>query len=130
MDNTSRFSFYFFWHNTSLRILDANWGSSTQANSYRFALASMLKLSDTEEHVKNYRPQVLLMSGNPAARSSLLDFGSSITKGDSLLIAAHVVLVSLCLALSTYLKLLLKERLSQFLNFSIVTVYPPLETPG
>lgn len=73
------------------RSVDVNWGSSIQAHNYRTTLASLLKLSNTEEHVKNYRPQILLMSGNPAARSILLDFASSITKGDSLLIAAHVV---------------------------------------
>uniref|UniRef100_A0A158R5F8 Solute carrier family 12 member 9 n=1 Tax=Syphacia muris TaxID=451379 RepID=A0A158R5F8_9BILA len=76
----------------SRRRVDVNWGSSTQANSYRTALISVLKLTDIEEHVKNYRPQILLMIGNPASRPSLLDFTSSITKGDSLLIAAHVIL--------------------------------------
>ncbi|MFH4981879.1 hypothetical protein AB6A40_008588 [Gnathostoma spinigerum] len=70
---------------------DVNWGSSIQAHHYRIALASLLSLTCTEEHVKNYRPQVLLLTGNPAARCALLDFGCAITKGDSLLIAAHII---------------------------------------
>ncbi|VDN42409.1 unnamed protein product [Gongylonema pulchrum] len=45
----------------------------------------MQKLSNTEEHVKNYRPQVLLLAGNPAARPSLVDFAYNITKGSSLM---------------------------------------------
>ncbi|VDO18867.1 unnamed protein product [Heligmosomoides polygyrus] len=34
---------------------DVNWGSSTQAHSYKNALSGMIKLANTEEHVKNYR---------------------------------------------------------------------------
>ncbi|CAJ0568496.1 unnamed protein product, partial [Mesorhabditis spiculigera] len=45
--------FIYLWH----RKPDVNWGSSTQAHSYRNALAGMVKLANTEEHVKNYRPQ-------------------------------------------------------------------------
>uniref|UniRef100_A0A0M3IPL5 SLC12 domain-containing protein n=1 Tax=Ascaris lumbricoides TaxID=6252 RepID=A0A0M3IPL5_ASCLU len=75
---------------------EVNWGSSIQANTYRIALTSLLKLSNIEEHVKNYRPQILLMTGNPAARSTLLDFAYSITKDNSLLIAAHVVPYAPC----------------------------------
>ncbi|KHN84469.1 Solute carrier family 12 member 2 [Toxocara canis] len=78
------------------RHVEANWGSSVQANSYRIALTSLLKLANIEEHVKNYRPQILLMCGNPAARSTLLDFAANITKDNSLLIAAHVVPYAPC----------------------------------
>ncbi|GMS79950.1 hypothetical protein PENTCL1PPCAC_2125 [Pristionchus entomophagus] len=70
---------------------DVNWGSSTQAHSYKNALASMVKLANTEEHVKTYRPQILVLSGNPAARPSLVDFVYNITKGTSLMICGYVV---------------------------------------
>ncbi|GMT10099.1 hypothetical protein PFISCL1PPCAC_1396, partial [Pristionchus fissidentatus] len=70
---------------------DVNWGSSTQAHSYKNALASMVKLANTEEHVKTYRPQILVLSGNPAARPSLVDFVYNITKGSSLMICGYVV---------------------------------------
>ncbi|CAI2352393.1 unnamed protein product [Caenorhabditis sp. 36 PRJEB53466] len=70
---------------------DVNWGSSTQAHSYKNALSSMIKLSTTEEHVKNYRPQFLVLTGNPAARPSLVDFANNITKGSSLMICGYVV---------------------------------------
>ncbi|PAV63134.1 hypothetical protein WR25_12391 [Diploscapter pachys] len=73
---------------------DVNWGSSTQAHSYKSALAGMVKLANTEEHVKNYRPQFLILSGNPATRPSLLDFAYNITKGHSLMICGYVVPLS------------------------------------
>ncbi|KAK0399396.1 hypothetical protein QR680_003025 [Steinernema hermaphroditum] len=68
-----------------------NWGSSTEANRYRKALMGLLKLSRTEEHVKNYRPQLLVLTGNPAARQALVDFAYCISKGQSLMICGHVV---------------------------------------
>ncbi|KAK6053002.1 solute carrier family 12 member 3 domain protein, partial [Cooperia oncophora] len=70
---------------------DVNWGSSTQAHSYKNALAGMIKLANTEEHVKNYRPQILVLCGNAASRPSLVDFANNITKGTSLLICGYVV---------------------------------------
>ncbi|KAI6216612.1 Solute carrier family 12 member 1 [Aphelenchoides besseyi] len=70
---------------------EVNWGDTQQAKMMRNALSSLQKLENSEIHVKNYRPQILLMSGNPAARNQLLDFAHSITKGDSLLMCAHVV---------------------------------------
>ncbi|VDL79104.1 unnamed protein product [Nippostrongylus brasiliensis] len=70
---------------------DVNWGSSTQAHSYKNALSGMIKLSNTEEHVKNYRPQILVLCGNAASRPSLVDFAHNITKGSSLMICGYVV---------------------------------------
>uniref|UniRef100_A0A7I4YS88 AA_permease domain-containing protein n=1 Tax=Haemonchus contortus TaxID=6289 RepID=A0A7I4YS88_HAECO len=70
---------------------DVNWGSSTQAHSYKNALSGMIKLSNTEEHVKNYRPQMLVLCGNAASRPSLVDFANNITKGTSLMICGYVV---------------------------------------
>uniref|UniRef100_A0A914RGY6 SLC12A transporter C-terminal domain-containing protein n=1 Tax=Parascaris equorum TaxID=6256 RepID=A0A914RGY6_PAREQ len=76
-------------------LSDVNWGSSTQAHSYKNALQAMMKLANTEEHVKNYRPQLLVLTGNPAARPSLVDFVYNITKGSSLMICGYVVPFSL-----------------------------------
>uniref|UniRef100_A0A914VZI6 Solute carrier family 12 member 2 n=1 Tax=Plectus sambesii TaxID=2011161 RepID=A0A914VZI6_9BILA len=70
---------------------DVNWGSSTQAHSYNSALKAMLKLRKIEEHVKNYRPQILVLTGNPASRPSFVNFANNITKGSSLLICGHVI---------------------------------------
>lgn len=67
----------------------------------------MLKLQNTAEHVKNYRPQVhfirflsmstllqvLLLCGNPVARPALVDFASAVCKESSLLVCAQVLQV-------------------------------------
>ncbi|KAF4526779.1 hypothetical protein B566_EDAN012319 [Ephemera danica] len=59
---------------------EANWGSSTQAQSYNTALKSMQELNTVEDHVKNYRPQILLLTGMPGSRPPLVDFANLITK--------------------------------------------------
>ncbi|CAH1407142.1 unnamed protein product [Nezara viridula] len=73
----------------SYRKPEVNWGSSTQAQAYYFALRSALELNKVAEHVKNYRPQVLVLSGQPGARPALIDFANLITKGKSLLICTQ-----------------------------------------
>lgn len=42
------------------------------------------------EHVKNYRPKILVFTGIPAHRQPLVDFANLLTKKLSLLICAHV----------------------------------------
>ncbi|CEF69408.1 Solute carrier family 12 member 1 [Strongyloides ratti] len=72
-------------------VHNVNWGSSTEANRYRIALMELLKLSRHEEHVKNYRPQILVLTGNPIARQSLVDFTHAIMGGQNLMLCGHVV---------------------------------------
>ncbi|XP_046626478.1 bumetanide-sensitive sodium-(potassium)-chloride cotransporter [Neodiprion virginianus] len=75
----------------SYRKPDVNWGSTTQAQTYSSALTAVQQLDRVEEHVKNYRPQVLVLSGPPSARSVLVDFAHLVTKNHSLLICGHIV---------------------------------------
>ena len=76
-----------------LKLLDVNWGSSTQAQIYNNALASAHQLSRVEDHVKNYRPQILVLSGLPSSRPPLVDFAHLITKNVSFLMCGHIVKV-------------------------------------
>ncbi|OWF56733.1 solute carrier family 12 member 3-like [Mizuhopecten yessoensis] len=69
---------------------DVNWGSSTQAHVYREALKSSMKLIKMDEHVKNFRPQVLVLSGYPRNRPQLIDFVACLTKRQSLLMCGHI----------------------------------------
>lgn len=75
----------------SYRNPNVNWGSSTQAQIYVSALKTTLDLNTVEEHVKNYRPQLLVLSGFAGARPPLLDFAHCITKNISLLACGHVI---------------------------------------
>ncbi|XP_043502652.1 bumetanide-sensitive sodium-(potassium)-chloride cotransporter [Polistes fuscatus] len=79
----------------SYRKPDVNWGSTTQAQSYNNALTAIQQLDRVEEHVKNYRPQLLVLTGVPSARVSLVDFAHHITKNQSLFICGHIVETSI-----------------------------------
>lgn len=79
----------------SYRKPDVNWGSSTQAQTYKDALNAVYRLNMVQEHVKNYRPQILVLTGDPSHRPPLVDFAYSITKKLSLLICGNVTPVRL-----------------------------------
>lgn len=75
----------------SYRKPEVNWGSSQQAQTYKNALMSVQQLNYVEEHVKNYRPQILVLAGAPNSRPQLVNFGFLLTKKLSLLVCGHVM---------------------------------------
>ncbi|ODM98387.1 Bumetanide-sensitive sodium-(potassium)-chloride cotransporter [Orchesella cincta] len=81
----------FLYLYVAYRKPEVNWGSSTQAQSYNSALKSIQDLNVVEEHVKNYRPQLLVLSGMPSSRPPLIDFANLIVKNLSLMLCAQVV---------------------------------------
>uniref|UniRef100_A0A665T1V8 Solute carrier family 12 member 3 n=1 Tax=Echeneis naucrates TaxID=173247 RepID=A0A665T1V8_ECHNA len=68
-----------------------NWGSSVQAGSYNIALNQCVGLNHVEDHVKNYRPQCLVLTGPPSSRPALVDLVNCFTKSLSLMICGNVV---------------------------------------
>jgi solute carrier family 12 (sodium/potassium/chloride transporter), member 2 len=75
---------------------EVNWGSSTQAQIYRNALVSIQQLAQVEDHVKNYRPQLLVLSAMPGSRPALIDFAYLISKKNALIVCGHIIIVMLC----------------------------------
>uniref|UniRef100_A0AAQ4S022 Solute carrier family 12 member 3 n=1 Tax=Gasterosteus aculeatus aculeatus TaxID=481459 RepID=A0AAQ4S022_GASAC len=73
---------------------EVNWGSSVQASSYNRALSQCAGLNHVEDHVKNYRPQCLVLTGPPSSRPALVDLISCLTKDLSLMICGNVVTAS------------------------------------
>ncbi|XP_065111080.2 solute carrier family 12 member 10, tandem duplicate 1 [Paramisgurnus dabryanus] len=71
---------------------EVNWGSSIQASTYNMALSYTLSLAGVEDHVKNYRPQCLVLTGAPIMRPALVDFVGSFTKNVSLMICGDILL--------------------------------------
>nr|DBA23309.1 TPA: hypothetical protein GDO54_014236 [Pyxicephalus adspersus] len=69
---------------------DVNWGSSTQALTYLNALQHTVRLAGVEDHVKNFRPQCLVLSGAPSSRPALLHLVHAFTKNVGLMICGHV----------------------------------------
>ena len=47
---------------------EANWGSSAQGQVFVDAVKALHKVTETQDHVKNYRPKILVLTGNPAHR--------------------------------------------------------------
>jgi solute carrier family 12 (sodium/potassium/chloride transporter), member 2 len=84
-------------------FVEINWGSSVQAHTYRRALDATLKLGTVQEHVKNFRPQMLVLTGNPMYRPALVDLATLVTHGNSLMICGNVVLVGLHECVNTFL---------------------------
>uniref|UniRef100_H9GR72 Solute carrier family 12 member 3 n=1 Tax=Anolis carolinensis TaxID=28377 RepID=H9GR72_ANOCA len=89
---------------------EVNWGSSVQAGSYQMALSHAMSLSDVEDHVKNFRPQCLVLSGPPNFRPALVDFVAAFTKTVSLMICGNVAEVS-------QLRWLNARKIRSFYNF-------------
>ncbi|KAM4714893.1 solute carrier family 12 member 3-like [Anableps anableps] len=69
-----------------------NWGSSVQAGTYNMALSYSVSLTGVEDHVKNFRPQCLVLTGPPNQRPALVDFVGSFTKHISLMICGDIIL--------------------------------------
>lgn len=70
---------------------DVNWGSSGQAQVYKTALITVQQLSNIEEHVKTYTPQILVMTGLPNMRPSLVDFAYLLCKNNSLMVCGDIL---------------------------------------
>ncbi|XP_038609509.1 solute carrier family 12 member 3 isoform X2 [Tachyglossus aculeatus] len=71
---------------------EVNWGSSVQAGSYNMALNYSVGLNEVEEHIKNYRPQCLVLTGPPNFRPALVDFVGTFTRNLSLMICGNVLI--------------------------------------
>ncbi|XP_062965078.1 solute carrier family 12 member 3 isoform X3 [Cynocephalus volans] len=71
---------------------EVNWGSSVQASSYNLALSYAVGLNEVEDHIKNFRPQCLVLTGPPNFRPALVDFVGTFTRNLSLMICGHVLI--------------------------------------
>ncbi|NXH23726.1 S12A2 protein, partial [Myiagra hebetior] len=100
---------------------DVNWGSSTQALTYLNALQHSIRLAGVEDHVKNFRPQCLIMTGAPNARPALLHLVHAFTKNVGLMICGHVhmgprrqAMKELSTDLAKYQRWLIKNKMKAF----------------
>merc|ERR1719193_1228092 len=67
------------------------WGSSADALVFLNALNNSYSLNEKKDHIKTYRPKILVLSGNPAHRKPLVDFANLLTKKMSLLVCGHIL---------------------------------------
>uniref|UniRef100_A0A669C7G4 Solute carrier family 12 member 10, tandem duplicate 1 n=1 Tax=Oreochromis niloticus TaxID=8128 RepID=A0A669C7G4_ORENI len=90
-----------------------NWGSSVQAGTYNMALSYSVSLTGVEDHVKNFRPQCLVLTGPPNQRPALVDFVGSFTKHISLMICGDIIMHS-CNATDQLVKWMNKRKVRSF----------------
>ncbi|KAL1007558.1 hypothetical protein UPYG_G00088350 [Umbra pygmaea] len=69
---------------------NVNWGSSTQAVTFVSAVNNALTLTGVDEHVKNFRPQCIVLTGTPKNRPALLDLAHCFTKNYGLCITCEI----------------------------------------
>ncbi|XP_042172002.1 solute carrier family 12 member 1 [Oncorhynchus tshawytscha] len=69
---------------------NVNWGSSTQAVTFVSAVNNALSLTGVEDHVKNFRPQCMVLTGAPKNRPALLDLAHCFTKNYGLCLTCEV----------------------------------------
>ncbi|XP_071424995.1 solute carrier family 12 member 1 isoform X1 [Pithys albifrons albifrons] len=81
---------FFLYIYVTYKKPEVNWGSSTQALYYVNALDSALALTTVEDHVKNFRPQCIALTGAPMVRPALLDITHTFTKNNGLCICCEV----------------------------------------
>ncbi|NXA20586.1 S12A1 protein, partial [Ibidorhyncha struthersii] len=81
---------FFLYIYVTYKKPEVNWGSSTQALYYINALDSALALTTVEDHVKNFRPQCIVLTGAPMIRPALLDITHTFTKNNGLCICCEV----------------------------------------
>ena len=71
-------------------MIDANWGSSNNAFAYHMALKYINELSKIHTHVKNYRPQILCLTGDPDSRPILVETAAEITRNTAICFFADI----------------------------------------
>ncbi|XP_059362989.1 solute carrier family 12 member 1 [Carassius carassius] len=81
---------FFLYIYVTVKKPDVNWGSSTQAVTFINAVNDALILSAVDEHIKNFRPKCLVMTGSPRTRPALLDLAHSFTKNYGLCLTCEV----------------------------------------
>lgn len=72
------------------RSPEVNWGSTTEDQTFTNSLSNLIRLNQIPNHVKNYRPCILLLSGNPSARMPLVALARDLTKNVGLLLIGQV----------------------------------------
>ncbi len=70
---------------------DVNWGDASQAALYNTALNATLKLNQTDMHVKNYRPQCLVLTGDLNTRPHLVRFAIQLAHARGVVVCGNVI---------------------------------------
>ncbi|XP_060864758.1 bumetanide-sensitive sodium-(potassium)-chloride cotransporter-like [Metopolophium dirhodum] len=70
---------------------DINWGSSRQIQQIKTVIKNIYMADTIQQHVKNYVPNVMVLSGDPESRKELVYFAHIITKNNGLQMCINVI---------------------------------------
>ena len=66
--HSNSFLIFLYYFLMCFRKPEANWGSSADAQTFITAMKSTQDLTDSPDHIKTYRPKILVLTGSPAHR--------------------------------------------------------------
>jgi solute carrier family 12 sodium/potassium/chloride transporter 2 len=70
----------------------SGWGTSSQSHAFDAALGAVKRHGDVGEHVKNFRPRLAVLSGDPCQRPELIRFGSILaSSAASFMVCVNVI---------------------------------------
>lgn len=72
---------------------DINWGSSKQIQQIKTILNNMYIADNVQFHVKNYVPNIMVLSGDPESRKQLVYLAHLITNNNGLQMCINVLKV-------------------------------------
>ncbi|VVC37171.1 Hypothetical protein CINCED_3A017148 [Cinara cedri] len=70
---------------------DKNWGSSKQIQQIKTVLKCMYMAETIQHHVKNYTPNIMVLSGEPESRRELVYLAYLITRNNSLQVCVNII---------------------------------------
>lgn len=73
------------------RELETSFGDARRGFAYSALRKNLLKLSDLEEDSKNWRPTILVFSGNPSSRETLVSYAVWLESGRGIVLLANVL---------------------------------------
>lgn len=73
------------------RQLEASFGDARRGFVYSALRRNMLKLASMAEDPRNWRPTILVLSGNPASRETLVSFAVWLESGRGIVLLANVL---------------------------------------
>jgi solute carrier family 12 sodium/potassium/chloride transporter 2 len=83
----------FIWKYLDSRHFEVNWGTSEDSLKYLGALKAIHTLNKLKAHTKTYRPNIMLLVGDPREREGLVRLGNVFSKGRGLVTFGNVVLI-------------------------------------
>lgn len=73
---------------------EINWGSSKQIQQIKTILKNMYLADTVQYHVKNYVPNIMVLSGDPKSRKELVYLAHLITNNNGLQTCINIIKVS------------------------------------